>query len=84
MKFAIEHVKWIDSLTQSGWQLLPIPDEALCHLCESVGFVVAETDRGLRLSCSMGDIGGSDEQVSGLVEIPKAAIISRKVLIKAK
>ncbi len=82
MKYQLELVTWIDASAESGWHKSPFPDTINCLICKTTGFVVTETDTAVRLACSMGDIGGPDEQGSEFVIIPKVSIQSRQVLRK--
>ena len=82
MKYQLELVTWIDASAEGGWHKSPFPDKIHCIICKTAGFIVTETTIAIRMACSMGDIGGPDEQGSELVTIPKVSIQSRQVLRK--
>ncbi len=82
MKYQLELVTWHDSTAEPGWHKLPFPDTVHCLMCKTAGFIVTETDTAIRMACSLGDIGGLDEQGSEIVTIPKVSIQSRQVLRK--
>jgi hypothetical protein len=73
-------VDWIDSASHSGWHT---EDEAAKDYravdCQSVGFVVKETDRELILALSRSP-DADFAPWSGAMCIPKVAIRKRRIL----
>lgn len=69
-----EHVTWVDSQSEDGWTEIDTL-EPKAALCETVGFVVAETDEIL---CIASTVEESINQCCCIMHIPQHAIQSRK------
>ncbi|HEY9544744.1 MAG TPA: hypothetical protein VIR56_01985 [Solimonas sp.] len=78
-------IEWLDSAQPiPGWRLLsdlPNPDVVKC---ESVGWIIGETDDVLMLAPNIGDRGGDSEQASGFIRIPVVSITRRVTLLEAE
>ena len=69
------HVRWVDSGRSDGWEsvedsLKSTEDDSM--LCESLGWLLAETDRYVLIAGSR----KGDEEVLNALQIPKVAIVS--------
>ncbi len=72
-------VKWRDSSSQSGWRSIEdVSDEPL--ICESVGFVVKESNSSLVLALSLMDQEQASKPVGDTIIIPTESIISKQKL----
>ena len=70
-------IKWIDSWGNPGWKY-----KTECHVdlvyCETVGFLVDETEDGIALALNKASKGEMTSPYGDLITIPKVAIIDRK------
>ncbi len=77
----IEQIFWVDSMSFNGWR----PKSELenistaSFLCRSVGYVYGEDEERLCIVQSEGNFSANDA-----LHIPKAAVISRRLLAKGK
>jgi hypothetical protein len=80
MGYNIEHIKWLDSYgCTSTWRPIE-PIETLME-CETVGFVVSETEEIISLANSISyETEHTHEQANGIMTIVKKCIIKRKKL----
>ena len=75
----IELVEWIDSAGETGWGRLSA--HRLTYMnCQTVGFVVHETDAEVGLMQSHDDQEGDSRGYHNLMVIPKVAITTRRVI----
>lgn len=79
-KYKIELIQWMDSFgCTSTWS--DINQINTCLICDSVGFVVSETDRTISLANSIAiETIDTIEQANGIMTIPITCIISRTKL----
>lgn len=75
-----EHVIWADSRSEDDWTGIDTLEPKIA-LCETVGFVVAETDNIL---CIASTIEGSTNQCCLIIHIPQEAIRKRTPLKRVK
>ena len=80
--FTLIEVTWVDSDHGSGWQLTTdyLP-RTRSTLCRSIGYFLRETAATLEIVQSHSNEGTHEEQVNGILTIPKVAI-KRKRTIK--
>lgn len=77
-------VEWVDSAQPiPGWRLTSTPPISDVVHCQSVGWIVSETDEVLMLVPNVGNLGLESEQGSGFIRIPIAAITRRAQLVEA-
>ena len=80
--YALVVVEWVDAsrLSDSWIDLAAVPDP-YPHKCVTVGFLVAENERGKILVPTIGDVehAGNSHTYGGMM-IPASAIISEKRL----
>lgn len=70
-------VEWLDSAQPSpGWRWLTEAPDLEVVRCQSVGWLVAQSDVVIMLAPNMGDIGSESgaEQACGFIRIPAAAV----------
>ena len=76
------HVTWIDSSGgDTGWEPVENLDDVHCNIiiCESLGWVLKETDDALTIAHNVSDgHSGAEAQFTMGMTIPKVAIIKRK------
>ncbi|WP_086931633.1 hypothetical protein [Agarilytica rhodophyticola] len=74
-------VKWIDSAQPvPSWSFLEdMPDMEAIN-CESVGWLVAESDDVIMLAPNIANVGSESAQGSGFMRIPKCAILDTSSL----
>jgi hypothetical protein len=72
-------IKWIDSVHRSGWKHTDEvePSEVEDMTCESVGFLLHETDHAIGIIQSKNHC-----QIDAIMEIPKVAILEMRELNK--
>lgn len=75
LKGRLEEVEWWDHAGGSGWHD-PSSRRAELLLCRSVGYLVSENARAVRIAQNMSD----SEQVDHVMNIAKKLIRSRRVL----
>lgn len=75
MIYKIKKIKWLDSYgCTNHWQKIENITEKL--ICETVGFVVSETDELISLANSIAyETDETIEQANGIMTIPKVSII---------
>ena len=79
----IAYVKWVDSSHIIGWKKRRDARPMLgLAVCETVGFVVAETDEYLTLAQSLDDDKGDSQGWDAIMSIPIVCIKKRRVLKK--
>jgi hypothetical protein len=80
MTYNVEYVKWMDSYgCSSNWA--PISKIDTIMQCETVGFVISETDELISLANSIGyETELTHEQANGVMTIPKVCITYRAIL----
>lgn len=66
------HIKWIDSISQSGW--LDSPSK-LDMRCETIGWFVKEDKDSIIVALNRSH---ENDGVGHIIQIPKAAIKSKK------
>ena len=71
-------VRWIDTVEVIGWMST---ERILEHhtdpmIIESWGMLMHKGDDAQVIAGSMGDVGGDDEQMSGIMTIPNSAVLS--------
>lgn len=75
-------IKWIDSFHSTSWVSLEerdeLPDVAECY---SVAWLVDEDDQQVRITLSQSIDDYGDCQISGVMAVPKDAIIEMKPLL---
>lgn len=78
-ELSIELVVWIDSSSMSGWTG---SEEAKANIwrCQSVGFLIDETDTAIALAESRSEPKAEHKPYADIISIPKVAIISRSRL----
>jgi hypothetical protein len=76
----IEHIRYMDHWSdEDGWK--DAADDGIDPLyCDSVGWVVCETDDVVRLCANFSDSGAIKDRCFGAMHILKAAILKRTVL----
>lgn len=84
MKYAIELVEWVDSTGISGWESIKRIDKFEHSYCVSAGFLIKETKDFIAITNSLADLDTDYGAHDLTMVIPKVAIVSRKVLKKAK
>lgn len=69
----IVYVKWVDAHSESGW----IKHEETADIveCESIGFVVRETEKSITLAVTV-----HEKECNSTIAIPKAWILKRKTI----
>lgn len=78
-KWKIILIKWVDSMTSSGWQHednIDLDDKYIYK--ESVGFFYKETDEAITIAQNKDDDGEPKQNVAAIMTIPKVAIKSIK------
>lgn len=75
MEYKIKKIKWLDSYgCTNRWQKIENITEKL--ICETVGFVISETDELISLANSIAyETDETVEQANGVMTIPKVSII---------
>lgn len=74
-------VRWIDSVGTDAWESLEDFDAAQSQQCESVGWLLEETEDVIALTHSIGIDGHGDPESScGYIIIPKVAIQQQAVV----
>jgi len=76
----IAYVKWLDTWTSNGWHdsgKFKKSDDGF--KCESVGFIMFEDKKSIRLACSYSD---QNETAGEVITIPRANVIKKEVLKK--
>jgi hypothetical protein len=79
----LELVSWVDSRQSEGsWRFIEDVPEPCVVVCQTVGWVVRESDVAIMIAQSIGDCDSdSDEyQCAGIKQIPNCCITSREVL----
>lgn len=68
-------VHWVDSAQPYGnWHHLDDLPALEVVVCQSVGWLVAESDDVLMLAQNLGDVETGNAQASGLMRIPRACV----------
>ena len=70
-------VDWVDSASYDRW-IKPRDLDHTIEVCHTVGWIVAETEDVLTVAA---DWGQESQSVSGVMFIPKAAILKRRRLV---
>lgn len=69
-------VEWEDSAQpSSAWSWVDEISDPKPVLCQTVGFLVKETDRCLLLALSIGDATSERPQANGVMQIPRSAVV---------
>ena len=76
----LEYIEWIDSTARDGWHL-PDPDPEEGMDCISVGWITAETETAITVTCHI--MLGNPRFHHSDMNIPKAAI-KKRYLIEAE
>ena len=73
-------IKWLDACSHHGWDAeeVHVKHTTKGAICQSIGFVLAETDLGITILQSLGY--GDKEEVDGSLFIPKGMVIKREYL----
>lgn len=72
-------VEWLDShMPSSGWKPMDNMDTPVDMPIVTVGFLISQTKTMIRLAASVGDFGTENEQVTGIISIPKCCILRKK------
>lgn len=80
-RWALMVIRWVDADHGSGWQMSHEESHLPgAQLCVSVGYFLRETDDSIKLVQSYTSKGLRDEQVNGLLTIPKSAIKYKRVV----
>lgn len=76
-------IEWHDSnLTEAGWTWVDDEEPPSLAVCKSVGWVVYEDKRLLRLAGSLNQTP-DPAQMTCLITIPASAVIQRRTLISS-
>lgn len=76
------YIEWLDSAMPRGWARLDEMDEPAPHECQTIGFMVSESESAVRIASSL-ILEEGQEQASGIIEIPRRAIKKiRRVEVK--
>lgn len=79
----IELVVWIDSSSRFGW--LDTEDSKVAiWKCQSIGFLIDETDEGIALAESRSEPKAGHKPYADVISIPKVAILKRITLSTVK
>lgn len=75
-------VEWVDSDRDSGWQLTADLHNQLARsmLCKSVGYYFRDIGDSIQLVQSQTGHASHNEQVNGILTIPKVAIKRKRIL----
>ena len=73
-KFSLVLIDWVDSRQINGWTHKSDIDDGVCRI-QSCGFLIKETENDYTLAVSVGDTHLADYQASGIVIIPKCAVL---------
>lgn len=68
-------LKWIDPAISSGWEPISKYDKPEFPICETVGFLLKETDAYLVVAFTH-----ADGDVNGVLVLPRPALISMERL----
>lgn len=69
-------VEWEDSAQPvSAWSWVDEISDPKPVLCQTVGFLLKETERCLTLALSIGDAASDRPQANGVMQIPRSAIL---------
>jgi tRNA U34 5-methylaminomethyl-2-thiouridine-forming methyltransferase MnmC len=69
-------VEWEDSAQpSSAWSWVDELSDSVPVLCQTVGFLVKETERCLVLALSIGDATSERPQANGVMQIPRSAVV---------
>jgi hypothetical protein len=69
-------LEWEDSAQPiDGWQWVDDYRVPEIVKCVSVGFLIAETKKAYALAPNVGDIGRERIQASGIIRIPRSAVL---------
>ncbi len=72
-------VEWEDSARPFGeWRFIEDWQRIEPMTCLSIGWLIADKKRAIALASNFADIGLDSEQVSGVIRIPKSAILSQR------
>lgn len=70
-------IEWEDSAQPSSvWGWVDELSDPVPVLCQTVGFLVKETERCLVLALSIGDASSERPQANGVMQIPRSAVVS--------
>lgn len=69
-------IEWEDSAQpSSAWGWVDELSDPAPVLCQTVGFLVKETERCLVLALSIGDATSERPQANGVMQIPRSAVV---------
>jgi hypothetical protein len=77
----VRYVEWVDSTSETGWQLEADRDVLGVSGCQTVGFVLLDNDVALELAQS---IDTSHGNIDAVLAIPKVAITKQVTLRKVR
>lgn len=78
-------IEWEDSAQPvAAWQLVADLDEPEIVRCVSVGFLIHDGESVKALAPNMGDVGESNEQISGLIRIPTRCVVRVARLVEVE
>lgn len=80
MRYKIKKIKWLDSYgCTNSWRKIENITEKL--ICETVGYVISETDELISLANSIAyETEETVEQANGIMTIPKVSIVEETEL----
>ena len=85
MSLEIRTVEWTDSVGNGGWHSLAKDKDMPPDRIQTVGYVIAETDKHVTLVQSFTNRkDASEDQGDNSISIPKVAILKSRTLIKGK
>jgi hypothetical protein len=79
--FKLVMVEWEDSARPiSAWQWVDDYEIPKIVSCLSVGFLIAATDQAIAIAPNLGDIECDRTQASGIIRIPRSAVLEIRYL----
>lgn len=76
MTYRLALVDWEDSAQpSSAWSWVDEISDPKPVICQTIGFLVKETDRCLLLALSIGDATSERPQANGVMQIPCSAVV---------
>ena len=69
------YVEWVDALVDSGWEKFDKVSDI--HKCQSVGFLVRETDNSIILAAAVSE-DTDGKEANATIAIPKAWIKKKR------
>jgi hypothetical protein len=79
--YQLVRVEWEDSARPiAEWQWADEYEIPQTVACVSVGYLIAETEQALALAPNLGDLSCERIQASGIIRIPRSAVLKRTTL----